>query len=302
MEEVTANKRKTQELEDNLLYRLTSTQGSLVEDESLIAGLQNTKVTAAEVKEKLKVAAETEIKINSAREEYRPVATRGSILYFLIVEMSMVNVMYQTSLKQFLGIFDLSMERAAKSPITSKRISNVIDTLTFESFRYTIRGLYEEHKFMFTLLVTLKIDLNTKRIKPDEFNVLIKGGAALNMNDVEPKPKKWILDMAWLNLCELSKLPQFNQILQQVGRNDKAWKQWFDEDAPEEATIPDGYNTLDPCRKLLLIRSWCPDRTLASARHYIVDSMGERVCHYFAGKLSSYYWRFSVFSLRKLRF
>jgi len=278
IEGVTNNKRRMQELEENLLSKLSSIQGSLLDDESLVEVLNTSRTTALDIKEKLYIAAETEKKINAAREEFRTIATRGSIVYFLICEMSMVNCMYQTSLNQFLDVFDESMERAEKSPHNTKRIANVMDCLTFDAFRYTSRGLYESHKFMFTLQLALKIDMHRGYIKHNEFQTLIKGGAALDINTSVPKPSTaaWISDVTWLNLVELSNLPTFQNILTQVVRSEKYWKRFVESDAPENESIPDGYNQLDSFRRLLLIRSWCPDRILFQAKKYVSDSLGKK--------------------------
>ena len=43
----------------------------------------------------------TEEKINVAREKYRTVATRGSVMYFVVADMGEVDPMYQFSLKYF---------------------------------------------------------------------------------------------------------------------------------------------------------------------------------------------------------
>ncbi|XP_018048480.1 PREDICTED: dynein heavy chain 8, axonemal [Atta colombica] len=274
--DVAANNRKIKELETNLLYKLGTVKGPLIEDVELMSVLNITKQTAAEINKKLSTAKDTELKIDAAREEFRPVATRGSVLYFLICDMPHVNCMYQTSLVQFLERFDISIARSEKSPITQRRINHIIEFLTYDIFKYKSRGLYEIHKYMFILLMTLKIDLQQNSITHEEFQYFIKGGAALDLKTIEPKPCKWIMDVTWLNLVALSSLRQFQYIVAQIPASEKVWKHWFDKDAPEEEVIPNGYNTLDTFRRLLLIRAWCMDRTLSQSRKYIASSLGAK--------------------------
>lgn len=202
-------------------------------------------------------------------------ATRGSVLYFLICTMSLVNNMYQTSLAQFLERFDISMAKSEKTLVTKKRINFIIKYLNFNIYEYTTKGLFESHKLVFSLLMALNIDLQNARVTFNEFQNFIKGGAALNINECPPKPYKWVTDETWLNLVQLSTLPDFEQIIEQVTSNEKNWRAWFKKNQPEEAIIPNGYDNMDEFRKLLLIRAWCPDRTYSASRKYISWSLGE---------------------------
>ncbi|CAF4008631.1 unnamed protein product [Rotaria magnacalcarata] len=299
--ETTKNKRMLKELEENLLIKLTSIEGSVLDDPSLVEVLNANKRIATEVKEKVSIAEDTKLKISAAREEYRPVAVRGSILYFLMSEIAvrifistqihgmschgvdhlgywykLVNHMYQISLQQFLGLFHDSMIKSNKIAATQKRIQNINDYLTYRTWFYTTRGLYEDDRLMFTLLMALRIDLRRGKIRYDEFQVLVKGGASLDLNTCPPKPFRWLNDSSWLNLLELSRLKEFHDVIDRLQKNERIFKDWFDKQLPSSdlSTLPETYENLNTFHRFLFIRCISPDRTILEARHYIQNSLG----------------------------
>ncbi|CAF1079469.1 unnamed protein product [Adineta steineri] len=249
-------------------------EGSVLDDPSLVEVLNANKRIAIEVKEKVAIAEETKLKISTAREEYRPVAIRGSIIYFLMSEITLVNHMYQISLQQFLSLFHESMLKSNKIAAIQKRIQNINDYLTYRTWFYTTRGLYEEDRLMFTLLMALRIDLRRGKIRHDEFEVLIKGGASLDLNTCPSKPFRWLNDLSWLNLLELSRVKEFHDVIDRLQKNERAFKDWFDKESTDLSSLPETYENLNIFHRFLFARCISHDRTISEARNYIQDSLG----------------------------
>lgn len=56
----------------------------------------------------------------------------------------------------------------------------------------------------------------------------------------------------------------------------QGWSTWFYSDVPEDAPYPDGYGKLETFQRLLLVRSWCLDRSIQMARRFIAETMGQQ--------------------------
>ncbi len=275
--EVNANRKTLKALEDDLLFRLANSTGNLLDDTALIEVLQVTKTTSAEVKEKLANAADAERRIGVAREEYRPVATRGSLLYFLITDMAAINVMYQVSLQQFLELFDYAIAHSDRAPLASKRMANIIELLTYHVTCYMQRGLFERHKTMWTLMLAIKMQTVAGMLPDASVQVLLKGGGALDLRNEKAKPFAWLPDGVWLNALQLSRsVPGFRDLPDSLHRQEPLWRHWYDEDAPEACKVPEYEERLGTFDKLLLVRALREDRALLCVQEYIIEVLGKR--------------------------
>jgi len=190
--------------------------------------------------------------------------------------MSLVNCMYQTSLDQFQILFDKSMDNAEKASLASKRVAHIIDEMTYSIYRYVDRGLYTRDKASFKLMLLLKILITSGRLAADDVTLFLKGGAALNLNNVRQKPFNWLSDSAWLNLVQLSmSKPIFKGVVDSVQREEEDWKAWYGSNEPEAIKIP-SYETVlsadketGPFLRMLLVRCLREDRTQLAGREFI---------------------------------
>lgn len=282
---VARGKRKLVELENDILRLLSSVKGSLLDDESLVLTLQSSKSTAEDVKESLKVAEETEIKIDAARQGYRPVSVRAALLYFVLNDLATVDPMYQFSLDAFIDLFVMSIkdsrekEHAAAGDSGDElkaRIESINKYQTYEVYKYACRGLFERHKLLLSLQICVKKMLNEAKIPAEEWDFFLRGGQVIARAEQRANPVSGWLDSAgWDNVTELDKLRAFSGFASAFEQQPREWRRWFMCPSPETQSLPGEWDSkCNELQAMVIVRALRPDRVVHAATRFVSNNLG----------------------------
>jgi len=143
------DKNQLKAIEDKILKMLFESEGNILDNEELVNTLNDSKTTSQAISRRLEEAEKTEANISVAREKYRPVAAKGSIMYFVVADLGLIDSMYQFSLRYFTQLFNLTIQNSTKSNELEKRLEILLSETTVAIYTNVSRGLFEKDKLVF---------------------------------------------------------------------------------------------------------------------------------------------------------
>uniref|UniRef100_A0A672IQ98 Dynein axonemal heavy chain 11 n=1 Tax=Salarias fasciatus TaxID=181472 RepID=A0A672IQ98_SALFA len=257
-------------LEDELLTRLSAAESNFLGDNVLVEKLETTKHTAAEIEIKVLEAKVNEVKINEAREHYRPVAVRASLLYFIMNDLNKINPMYQFSLKAFNVVFHKAVELAEASEDVKSRVNTLIDCVTYSTFNYISRGLFERDKLTFTAQLAFQLLLMSKEIDVRELDFLLR----FNIDHSYASPLDFLPNTAWSAIKVMSFTDEFRGLDRDIEGSPKRWKKLVESECPEKEKFPQEWKGKSSLQKLIMMRALRPDRMTYALRNFVEEKLG----------------------------
>ncbi|KAL3288579.1 hypothetical protein HHI36_003018 [Cryptolaemus montrouzieri] len=258
--------------EDNLLYKLSTATGNILGDVELVENLETTKKTANEIVTKVKEAKLTSIKIDEAREHYRPCASRAALLYFVLTDLNRINAMYQFSLKAFTVVFKDAITRAEKSDKLRERVENLLNKITFCVYMYTSRGLFERDKLTFLAHMSFQILLQAEEIDPENLEFLLRFPTIPGVTS----PVEFLTNNSWGGIKSLSQLDELRNLDKDLEGSAKRWKKLVESENPEREKYPGEWKNKNDLLQLCMMRALRPDRMTYAVRVFIENKLGNK--------------------------
>ncbi|CAF3390441.1 unnamed protein product [Rotaria sp. Silwood1] len=259
-------------LEDSLLARLATAEGNFIQNVELVVTLERTVNTSLEIEQKKIEAEKFSQQIDRTRELYRPTAIRACIIYFIINDLSKIHPMYQFSLKAFRSVFLKAIDYAEQSEDLRIRIDNLIDAITFASYSYIVRGLFEEHKLIFTIQLLLQILTEKGEIDMVELDLLLRNPQEAHAGS----PVEFLNEKAWGSIKALSLLQIFHGLDRDIETSSKRWKKYVESEAPELEKPPGEWKSKSTMQHLCILRAVRPDRMLYALKLFIAEKLGKK--------------------------
>ncbi|KAI5636077.1 dynein heavy chain and region d6 of dynein motor domain-containing protein [Phthorimaea operculella] len=269
-----ANRAALKQVEDDILRTLQETKGDILEDETAVDVLDNSKLLAVDIMKKQEASVETEQIIEKFRLGYRPIASHSAILYYCVTELPEVDPMYQYSLTWYINLYTLSIENANKSKDLDKRLKFLKETFTYNLYSNVCRSLFDKDKLMFSFIMCSKLMLAADEMIHDEYKFLITGGIAV-ANPLR-KPCTWLPDKGWDEMCRLSDLPNYKNFKDEFIDHIEDWKNVYDDLEPHNSTFPGRWNNLAQFQRLLIIRCVRPDKLTIAITEFLEKQMGRK--------------------------
>lgn len=272
--------KKLQDFEDTILLMLQNSGENILDDEILINSLTESKTMAEETEKKLQSATVAEQRIVELQANYVSVANLSAQLYFAISDMQNIDPMYIFSMEWFLTIFNRGINKAQYTKVLPQRIENLILAFREELYSSVSMCLFEKDKLLFNFLVAIRLmqDLNAQ-----QWRYFLTGMSTIT--DIKENPvKKSIKDKTWKSICEMSFIPEFSSLPEQIASNPEPWSQYLNSTKTfsEVPTfiefcshLPESIQNCTNLEKLLFIKVLKPEELTKAIQAFVKSVLGD---------------------------
>jgi len=202
--------------------------------------------------------------------------------------------MYQYSLEYFISLFQNRLRDSEKDDDVMKRIIIVLNDFTRFMYLNICRGLFEDHKMLFSFLVCvqiLRVETHAAYIKRSpidmkEWIFFLRGleagkGVVSDDRDDGLKAPEWIPPATWSKLDVLERFTSTDgkgplQGLVKSVNGGQEWEAFVANDGLDNVALPKGWsNKLTPFQEMLVKKSCRENLLNLVARNFISAELGD---------------------------
>jgi len=273
------DQKRIKNLEDDILKSLANSSENILDDEVLVAKLDDSKITSDDITKNLENNKEAQVEIEQARSQYKVVAERGQTLFFIIASLSGIDPMYQYSLNYFIKLFKHIIINSEASDDIEKRVEILMKSTTELVYTNICRGLFNTHKLIFSFLIAFQICKSAGEINEEEWGMILRGVMVdKNTKEYKNPDPELITEKQWNYILNLEHVHEnFTDLPEQFERNLTQWRQWINiTKSPVKLPFPGGLDDrITMFQRMLIFKGLKPERLSFLCREFVEKKLGK---------------------------